>query len=1843
MSRTLACRLLACCLLPLANAAPGLLAGPANEAIVGRMSAVERLQLDHLRALDPQVLRGISGRIGEGRLRARAAELERLGVLAVGSRPVDAGGRAPIHSYLLAEYERLRPHGLELVGSFRGRVAAPVSLDRLLDPARREQPAHLRVGEERLPLHPLWPNGPMPALAPREGLAGPLVWCGSGRLEELQGLALDGAIALLEFTGAGNLERLFSLGAAAVIVLEDAFVQYQNAALLFSNTPCPFPRFYAAADVRRRLRELTASGRTGPRVELHGGQIFEERPVESFFFRLPAARTTEFVVPDDLPLRWLAATHGVNPAQLAEFNGVSGVPLRPGQVLRVMDTGRVAAVPEDGAWEMVARLHDIDAAALRAANPELAARPLEAGMRVAVPAADAPLGIFVPIDTASVVPDLPHGAGAIANIALALELMDHLCRQPGLRLRRDVVFGFIDGDTLGGQGSRLIAESTFLLDGQFRSRMAGNEDPDAVLARYRAGMHWFETGREPGEAALRRWLLEQWLRPRFEERRIALAEQRIARLVGARGSELLPPLEVLEADLARVAGLRDRTVMAGGSDTDRLRLLDAAWRGDLAAELQRFGLGREALRERFARELAEEELLRETAAHNRVAAARLRAATGGRTLGAPRLALAWRLDLGDSSPHVGLNLTADANLHLRRALLGSGFAQTLGPRLRRVAAYAASRAGWPEDHTFIAEEDRADLPLVSGPQTVTYDDFWVSADYMVLPLSGESDRRERVDTPADTLDRVDWRHFELQARTAMTLIGSGLESVLDTQVLARKRQQELSRISGRTVRFNIRSGIDARDPVPGTYVFLPMTSGAGGYSAVNASVFYGHRIGIVQIARLNGSFTMPVEVATYNPRPRIYAYLLDRDEALFRKVATQGQVGTKPQLNEFKYRAGEMVEKNLVMIDVYPRVVFAGVNPADLKPVLGNAYGPRAVDLVNAVIGGAPRDFAVDNPMVDFRERDREAVTLYLRPGDRVRAFVRAGLEYNFLLTGPLDAAEGVKAKGQGILVGPDPATGARNVLLALTPYHVAKGMWRVADNRLRLYREYGITSRGLQEAVDRAGAFLAEAETAASGRDWQVAIGASREAWGILVKNFPRILQLGREAVFSVILLMALAIPGAWFLERLVIGSKGIVARLAGIAAIFIAGTLFLNGFHPAFRIALSPFIIVIAFTMILMSVIVLALAYARFDVVLRRFRSSSGEVQSQEISFMSSLATAFSLGVSNLKKRAFRTALTVFTVTALTFSIVGFVAVSGTDTLTRHPLPLDNMVEGHPVEPLPPAYDGLLIRGHNWRTVEAGVVAALQAEFGGRHEVTVRAHYMQVEGGNQANREGVNQLPVRYAGREHVLNAVAAFQPNEPLFSGLHRAVSGGAWFRAGDPERGVPEDRMAVILPDTAAAALGIRADMLVDAAGNRLPDQRLPEVQLLNLRWRVIGILDTALANRIRDVNGRSLAVVDYLRSGMSTSTSPGEIVNEGRSYHMDWARLAIVPYAARHDIGATPRSVAIRVAPSADARALFSDLALRLKTEFFAAHAGAVAMVVPRAKVDLAGVAKILLPVLLCVLIVMNTMLGTVEERKGEVGMLGAIGLSPRQIAFLMFAESTVFSILGILLGTFGGLLFANIVNAINAAGGDFLTSLSFNFTSLLSMALATGTGLVVLLATLIPAGKAAALAAPSGMSEWELPESEEDGVIAFRLPFTLTRGNAVGMAAFFHQFLVNHNEPTSEDFNCRAVALTTGGSGGRPFIELRTDMWLAPYDLDVAQHFTLRLQAGARESVFEVDLRLVRFSGSEENSRRTAYCLLNLVRRQFLLWRNLGPQRRAEFIQQGARLLEGAAPQPRSP
>ena len=134
--------------------------------------------------------------------------------------------------------------------------------------------------------------------------------------------------------------------------------------------------------------------------------------------------------------------------------------------------------------------------------------------------------------------------------------------------------------------------------------------------------------------------------------------------------------------------------------------------------------------------------------------------------------------------------------------------------------------------------------------------------------------------------------------------------------------------------------------------------------------------------------------------------------------------------------------------------------------------------------------------------------------------------------------------------------------------------------------------------------------------------------------------------------------------------------------------------------------------------------------------------------------------------------------------------------------------------------------------------------------------------------------------------------------------------------------------------------------------------------------------------------------------------------------------------------------------------------------------------------SLAGIGNLFVPLLIASLIVLNTMLGAVYERSGEIGVYSSVGLAPSHIAALFIAEALVFAIVGAVLGYLVGQTTTLLLAHYALLGGMFLnySSLSAIFSTLVVM-------VVVVLSTLYPARKAAAMAVPDVTRRWEFPSA----------------------------------------------------------------------------------------------------------------------------------------------------------
>jgi hypothetical protein len=182
--------------------------------------------------------------------------------------------------------------------------------------------------------------------------------------------------------------------------------------------------------------------------------------------------------------------------------------------------------------------------------------------------------------------------------------------------------------------------------------------------------------------------------------------------------------------------------------------------------------------------------------------------------------------------------------------------------------------------------------------------------------------------------------------------------------------------------------------------------------------------------------------------------------------------------------------------------------------------------------------------------------------------------------------------------------------------------------------------------------------------------------------------------------------------------------------------------------------------------------------------------------------------------------------------------------------------------------------------------------------------------------------------------------------------------------------------------------------------------------------------------------------------------------------------------------------------------------------------------------------------------------------------------------------------------------------------------------------------LIVLLSALVPARLASKIAAPSIERTWRVPLPKGDEIVAV-LPFTINKTAAEGVIAYLSDFFEAHQEGSIGKFSAGGLdVFSTPDESGRMSRGLKTTIWLTPFDLGVRQQLTLLVHPGQFPDIYEVQVVLNRLSGDDSSWYRMNRTFLTELRKQFLQWRSLTPQRMVDYIEVSQNLFGESATEP---
>ncbi len=812
--------------------------------------------------------------------------------------------------------------------------------------------------------------------------------------------------------------------------------------------------------------------------------------------------------------------------------------------------------------------------------------------------------------------------------------------------------------------------------------------------------------------------------------------------------------------------------------------------------------------------------------------------------------------------------------------------------------------------------------------------------------------------------------------------------------------------------------------------------------------------------------------------------------------------------------------------------------------------------------------------------RSSTIASIFLEPEARLKLTLSDSvLNRKLILTGATPEAP----LGKGYAVSRYPA-------LYNTPFLVARDMWALLRPRIDNLEEHAIHDERIQ-ALQRQGLeALQEAEQALAGKTYDTFYDQANRSWALASRVYQQVEKTQKDVLFGVLFYIALFVPFAFCLERLLFGFVSIYRRIIAFLAILLVLILVIARVHPAFELAYSPTVVILAFFIIGLSFLVTMIIMIRFEEEMVLLQRRASLKRPAEISNWKAFTAAFFLGVSNLRRRRLRTALTCLTLIILTFTIMSFTTVK---SVRRQ-----NRLRFSAQAP----YQGILLKNLAWNDLPADVLTVFSSLAGSRVRIGPRVWFTPEE------RSRAGHFRCLAGTKTLTIQGLMGLGTDEPAISNLDTILVRGRWF-SGDREQ-------AVLVPESLAGRLHIDPD-----------DSRRNHLELWGLSLRVVGVFSEKRLQRLADLDGEILTPTIFPGNSAAEMSEveqealeSGEDVRDfqGRYHHLDPAQVLILPAEMLLEMGGSLKGVALSL-PDQDGPAQALRLSDRFGLTLFSGEPEGVFVYNASDTTSYGGMPNIIIPLLISVLIVLNTMIGSVYERKREISVYTSVGLAPSHVSFLFIAEALAFGVLSVVLGY----LLAQ-VSAGFLAGTRLWSGITVNYSSTAGVAAMVLVMGVVLLSVLYPSRVAANIAIPDVNRSWKMPDPE-DGVIRVTLPFLMRYQEVDSICGFLYDYFRGHQDVSHGIFSCGEVEIRedrleqagTLPRAARCF-HLRAKTWLAPFDFGIMQWVDLRFcPAREGEDFLEICVTMTRQAGEAGLWQRVNVAFLHALRKQLLIWRSL--------------------------
>jgi len=697
--------------------------------------------------------------------------------------------------------------------------------------------------------------------------------------------------------------------------------------------------------------------------------------------------------------------------------------------------------------------------------------------------------------------------------------------------------------------------------------------------------------------------------------------------------------------------------------------------------------------------------------------------------------------------------------------------------------------------------------------------------------------------------------------------------------------------------------------------------------------------------------------------------------------------------------------------------------------------------------------------------------------------------------------------------------------------------------------------------------------------KDYGTLMTDSLLAWGYSVKAYDSSLGVLRDAVTSIIITFALAIPFVLLFVALVYGLTKGLRSVVFVGATAITVSLILTLFHPGFKLAANVLAIFMGTLSVALVIPVLFFLLVDFSSSLAELRREVFGAHFLERSGFDVSFSSVSIGVSNLQKRKFRTALTMVSIILVSFALASLTSVTEIKVLQVTPAQT------------PVKYNGIILHTPHFFPLDKGL-ASLAATYLANGTDFASRYWVYMPSVTRGGAMGA--IGVTLGNRSADVNALVGISPLELSGSFTDYAeFLNGTMFSDGDV--------YSALIPNSLAQNLNaeIGDEIVVDG-----------------IRLKVAGKLNTAvMLEKVRDSDGwvDVLPMNTYDMSIKRVGPNPQSALGFSSVIFVPSRLVELIPEASLTSVFIPAGNNSLNDLRDRAGK-LFSAF---VGLEIYLTYNGTVYRFTKQSVTSLVGFQFIIIPMIIAGLITMSTILGGVMERLREGYIYSSLGLGPLQVGLMFLGENVVYAIVGSMIGYLSGMSVSYLLRTLG------IIQLTVNYTSS-SVSVAIGSVIVlVLVASLYPLYKISTLVTPSLERKWRIPTKPKGDEWDIPIPFRIKDDEkAGGIAVFVKEYLWNNRIERTGVFTVETVDVSRTG----PTVSVTARVQLAPYEQGIRQDIVLAITKSITEQRYLVSLSLRRASGSVDSWVRFSYPFIDEMRKQMLVWSLLTPEEENRYV-----------------